>query len=585
MNIRRVSPIRVSHKQSHHRTIRLGLVAACLLALLAMAACTATPTPPPVTPTATPLPTITPTPLPAILRLPFARYDAPNGAFSLQAPQNWIKTPTAGGIRFQEGPDSVAQFTAYFQTPPTGVVPEAYLTGIISATLAAPQVANPDAFQILHDEVTLDGHRRIEWVGQIEKEGAAQHLLAEWWLEANHLVGLSLSGPEEQWADLSPLWTILQQSFTLQTPATPQVAGLTNASLDEVYSLPGGVLTFTLPVGWDMVEESEDAALFQDASGLAQFAITVAGSDHAPTPKDLQEALRAAVGDLAEQETYQEIANEQKSLHERVLQFDVLSPQEGLYRTELRAFTSGNNLITTSFSAPPHDWDLNAPAYTFFLNSLQLGQPPLDEAIQDADPLAGIEVGPALFYHSQGDMIWVSAAIHNGRTRNLGDLTASIQLYDADGNLLGAESWRLAQQVVRAGGNTYLTVHIPAAVAAIDKVNDALVQIVDAEDTDAEAPVAWEYVTGATDTTDDGSVIIKATLRNPTDKVRRTIYVTGLLYDADGKLVFARADTQRLRYAVPGGAEVDVEIKFWGPFPEQPFPEPTSFDVVGEVPR
>lgn len=547
-----------------------------------MAACAqqATPTAAPAPPTATAPPTITPTPLPTILRLAYARYDAPNGAFSVQAPKDWIKTPTAGGIRFQEGPDSVAQFTAYFQTPPAGVDPAAYLTGVISSTLAAPQVANPDAFQILHDETTLDGHRRIEWVGQTAKEGAPKHLLAEWWLESGHLVGLSLSGPEEQWADLSPLWTILQQSFTLQTPATPQAAGLANTSLGETYSLPGGVLTFTLPVGWNMMEEDEDTALFQDASGLAQFSITATASDHAPTPKDLQEALRAAVGDLAKQETYQEIANEQKSLHERLLRFDVLSPEEGLYRTELRAFTSGNNLITTSFSAPPHDWNLHAPAYALFLNSLQLGQPPLDEAIQDADPLAGIEVGPALFYRSQNDMIWVSAAIHNGRTRNLGDLTASIQLYDADGNLLGAESWRLAQQVVRAGGNTYLTVRIPAAVAAIDKVHDVLVQIVDAQDAAAEAPVAWEYVTGATSATDDGGVVIKATLRNPSDKVRRTIYVTGLLYDASGKLVFARADVQRLRYAVPGGAEVDVNIVVPGPFAGL-----ASFDVVGEVPR
>ncbi len=105
-------------------------------------------------------------------------------------------------------------------------------------------------------------------------------------------------------------------------------------------------------------------------------------------------------------------------------------------------------------------------------------------------------------------------------------------------------------------------------------------QVVDAQDTAETAYQSWEYVGGRAETDDDGNVLLRATLRNPSDQVRRNVYVTGLVYDTAGKLVFASADTQRLPYAVPTGAEVDVEIKIWGPFTGL-----ASFDVVGEVPR
>jgi hypothetical protein len=377
---------------------------------------------------------------------------------------------------------------------------------------------------------------------------------------------------------VAPLWTLLQQSLVIGQPADGEATAAPAA--EAPYLHPSGALSLTLPLAWEVVEEGEQTVLFSDAGGLAQYSITTTDMGQAPTPKDLAETLQGIVGELAKDERYQGLADEQLSLHERLLRFDLLTPEEGLYRTELRAFTSGNTLITTSFSAPPHDWDLYIPAYDFFRATMHLSEPPLDEAIQDADPLAGVEVGETLFYRASGGSVWVSAPIHNHRTRNLGDLTAAVQLFDADNNLLGAESWRLGQRVVPAGGSTYLTMRLGAGVAPPEKVSYALVQVVDAEDTAENAYQPWEYVGGRAETDDEGNVVLKATLRNPSAQVRRNIYVTGLVYDTAGKLVFARADTQRLPYAVPTGAEVDVEIKIWGPFTGL-----ASFDVVGEVPR
>lgn len=559
---------------------RLCLPGLFLLALFGLAACgiSPTPSPTPAPPTATPLPTITPTPLPAILRLTYARFDAPDGSFSVQAPTEWTLSQGPGQFRFQEDAESQTGFAIYLQTPPAGIDPAAYLGGVISTTIAGPQVLNPDAFQLLRAADTLDGRHRVEVIGQFETDAALQHLLAEWWLQDGSIAGLALSGPAERWDDLAPLWTLLQQSLVIGKPAGAEMAA--SSTVETAYIHPSGVLSLTLPLAWEVTEEGEQTVLFSDAGGLAQYSITATDMGQAPTPKDLADTLKGIVGELAKDESYQQLADEQLSLHERLLRFDLLTPEEGLYRTELRAFTSGNTLITTSFSAPPHDWELYAPAYDFFRATMLLSEPPLDEAIQDADPLAGIEVGETLFYRAGGGNVWVSAPIHNHRTRNLGDLTAAVQLFDADNNLLGAESWRLGQRVVPAGGTTYLTMRLGADVAAPEKVGYALVQVVDAEDTAESAYQPWEYVGGRAETDDEGNVVLKATLRNPSDQVRRNIYVTGLVYDAAGKLVFARADSQRLPYAVPTGADVDVEITVWGPFSGL-----ASFDVVGEVPR
>ena len=551
----------------------LAVTTGVLLLAIVLSACSgpSTPTPPPATPT--PLPTATPTPLPPILRQSFAPYEAPNGAFTLQAPANWIEVTAPGGIRFLETTDSPRNLTAYYQQVPDKVDASAYLTSVVSTTVTAPEVINPDSYHILANTrvTTPEGRQRLEWVGQLAADGPVLHFLGEFWLDGATVAGLSLTSTAADWEDVKPLWTYVGSTLLVKTGV--------QAPVGQLYVHPSGTLTLTLPIAWNVLEDDEGGSLLQDASGLAQFSVTASDLDHSPTPKDLGDALANAVGDVAKEDGYEQLASKQLSLHEQMLRFDALSPDEGMYRTELRAFSGGNTLYIASFSTPPGDADLYAPTYDFLLNSIQLASPPLDDAVQDADPLLGIEAGEAMMVKTPSGLL-VSAPIHNGRTRNLGDLTAAIEIYDANNQLLGAESWRLEQRVVPSGGTTYLTKRIGSDVAAVDKASYAVVRLVLAKDTTDEALPAWEYVTGTTETNANGDVVLKATLRNPSNDVRRYIYLVGLLYDQDGKLVFARSDTQRLPYAVPSGAEVDVRLTVPGSFSNL-----GNFNVVGEVPK
>ncbi len=548
-----------------------ALTAGLLLLAFSLSACSRSSTPTPLPATPTPEPTATPTPLPPILRQSFAPYEAPNGAFTLQAPADWIAVTAPGGIRFLETTDSPRNLTAYYQVVPDKVDATAYLTSVVSTTVTAPEVINPDSYHILANTTTPEGRQRLEWVGQLEANGPSLHFLGEFWLDGATVAGLSLTSAEADWEDVKPLWTYV--GSTLQVKAGVQ------APVGQLYVHPSGTLTLTLPIAWNVLEDDEGGALLQDASGLAQFSVAASDLERSPTPKDLGDALANAVGDVAKEDGYEQLASEQLSLHEQMLRFDALSPDEGMYRTELRSFSGGNTLYIASFSTPPGDADLYAPTYDFLLNSIQLVSPPLDDVVQDADPLLGIEVGETMMVKTANGAL-VSAPIHNGRTRNLGDLTAAIEVYDANNQLLGADSWRLEQRVVPAGGTTYLTKRIGSDVAAVDQASYAVVRLVLAKDTKNEALPAWEYVTGKTETNDNGDVVLKATLRNPSNDVRRYIYLVGLLYDQDGKLVFARSDTQRLPYAVPSGAEVDVRLNVPGSFSNL-----GNFNVVGEVPK
>ncbi len=527
------------------------------------------PTPTPTTPPPTPTPTATP--LPPVLRQSFSPYEAPGGAFTLQAPADWIAVTAPGGIQFLKSTDSPVNLTAYYQAIPDKVDASAYLTSVVSTTVTAPEVVNGDTYQVLANDTTPAGHHRIEWVGQQQKDGPLLHFLGEYWLDGQTLSGLSLTSPAADWQEMQPLWGYVASTLQVKAGVTEPVG--------QLYVHPSGTLTVTLPIDWKAVEDEQGEALLQDSSGLAQFSVSATDLDHSPTPKDLGDALANAVGDAARDEEYEQLASDQLSLHEQRLRFDALSPDNGMYRTELRAFAGGDTLYVSSFSTPPGDADLYAPIYDFLVGTVRLASPALDDAIQDADPLLGIQVGEAMMAKTDAGLL-VSAPIHNGRTRNLGDITAAVEVYDANNELLGAESWRLEQRVVPAGGDTYLSKRIGSDVAAVDRADHAVVRLVQAKDTRDAALPTWAYVDGKTETTAKGDLVIKATLRNPSKDVRRYIYLVGLLYDKDGKLLFARGDTQRLPYAVPYGAEVDVRLTMPGAYDNL-----GNFNVVGEVPK
>ncbi len=525
------------------------------------------------TPTSTPMPTATPTPLPAILTVPLLRYDDPNAAFSLQVPAGWVVETVPGGTRWRRDPESQWQLTVYAQNLPEEVAAESFLTGIMTSFAAAATVFDPTTTRLRHEVVTLDGHRRLEAEGRFQPDAAPLHLLAEFWAADGQVRGLSLAAPTEAWPEVAPLWTLVQQSLVFNAEAVPA---------PSLYRHPTGAFTLTVPIGWDLLEEGENAALFADAAELAQFAVMVTDLGRGPTPSDLRATLAAAVAGVANEAEYRLLAEEQLAFHERLLRFEVLSPLEGLYRNELRAIGSGPYLITTSFSAPPHDWERYEAAYAFFRHTLRQARPPLDEALQDADPLAGIEVGQPQFYRTGAGpetVLWVSAPIQNYRTRPLDDLTVTVQLFDAAGRLLGAESWRQPQAVIAAGQTAYLTVAIPATNAPVAEVTAVVIEPLLARDTPNEPPPSWEFVDGTTARTEDGDVVLTATLRNPGPEIRRFIYAVGVLYDADGRFLFARGEVQRLPYATPAGAEVDVRIVIPG------FTHAyADFAVFGEVP-
>jgi len=525
-------------------------------------------------PTPTPVPTATPTPLPAILRVPLMEYVAPNDAFKIQVPELWAASQVPGGVRFEDVEGDVAAI-AYFQPLPVTVDGAAYVTGVVSATLAAVELNDAAEFRVLQDEVTDEGRRRVEFEGRLEPDKPPSHVLAELWSEGGALLGLSLEAPRESWEQYEPLWPLLLQSYA------PRPVAETLAGMAEAYVHSSGYFTVTVPVGWGVLAEEEDGALFGDESGLAQFAITAAEFDRLPQNNEVAEALASMLGDLPEQAGYEELAREELSPNGFMVRFEALTETDGFARTELRAFAVGNVLFTTSFSASPQDWELFEPAYEMLLGSLETQAPPLDEATLAENPVAGIQVGEVMFYRARGGAVWVSAAIHNRRPRNIGELTAAVQLFDEEDNLIAAESWLMEQRILPAGGVTYLTMRIAKDVAPrLDKVSYAGVQVVYARETKKKAPRSWSYVGGKAKVNENGDVVLDFTLRNAGKQVRRRVYAVALLYDSEGKLVFARAETKILPYATPPGAEVDLRLIVWGPFSDL-----ATFDVIGEVPK
>ncbi|NOZ50463.1 MAG: hypothetical protein GXP37_10510 [Chloroflexi bacterium] len=535
------------------------------------------PTIPPPTalppPSPTPVPTATPTPLPAILNQALRRYDAPNGAFSLQVPTDWPDQEIAGGVLFT-APEHNIRLTALFQPIPVTTDPVAALSGIITNTLTEAQNLNPAAFAFLRDEKNAEGHRVIEFVGQIEPDQPLAHVVAELWNESSAVVGLSLAADDTQWQDVAPIGPVIFATYTLNDISQVR------QNLGLVYVHPTDLFTVTIPYGWGIVSEEDDTVLFGDVNGYAQYMVTTTVYDHRPTLPELVTALNDALGDLPQQAEYVELANEDISRFEHMIRFESLS-EDGFYRTELRAFSAGNLLYTTSFSAPPHDWDLYMPDYELMRSSLHpQTPPPPSEEEQDANSIAGIFADDVTFYRAGGGALWVSAPIHNNRTRNLSHITAAVKLYDANKQLIGAESWQMQQRILAAGHTTYLTQRITPDVLALDGVDFVQIEIVNAKDTTQEAPPAWGYDGGEAKVDNKQNVILNIHMRNASNDTRKRIYVIALLYGSQGEPVFARAETRTLPYAVPPGESVDLKITVWGPLPDV-----ASFDVVGEVPR
>ncbi len=297
--------------------------------------------------------------------------------------------------------------------------------------------------------------------------------------------------------------------------------------------------------------------------------------------RELATALKNAVGDLSKQDGYIELANEEISAHERRLQFEALSDGNGFFRTELRSFSHDNTLLTTSFSAPPHYWDAFVPAYNQLLIPLQKQSrlPPSEEA-QDADATAGIEAGQAMHYIDRNGNLWISAPIYNNRTRNVGDITAAAKYFDENGNLLGAESWRLPQQIVAAGATTYITQKITPQTGPVTKTASTEVEIVLASDIRKKAWQPWGYTGGEAEVTKQGDIAITATIRNATSRNQRKVYVVALLYDESGNLVFAHGRSGPLKKTIRPGKSIEVKFTIPGPLPEL-----SGFDIIGEVPK
>lgn len=546
----------------------LGLLVSCTTSITPEV----TPTPTP-SPTATLVPTATPTPLPAILTEPLRRYDAPNGAFSLQVPLSWQDEEIAGGVLFRSDEHDI-RLTAHFQPIPVTSDPVAAVSSIITTTLGESQSLDPLEFKVLRDESSEGGHRLIEFEGQLEPEQAIAHVIAEVWAESSAVVGLSLAADASDWPDVAPIWPLLLDAYTLNDISEIR------ENLGLVYVHPTGMFSVTIPYGWGIIAEDNNTVLFGDISGYAQYMVTTTEYDHRPTHQELVEALNNALGDLPEQEEFSELADEVVSRFEHLVRFETLS-DDGFYRTELRAFSGGNILYTTSFNAPPHDWDLYMPAYELMRTSLRpQTPPPPSEEEQDADPTAGIFATDIMFYRAGGGALWVSAPIRNNRTHNLSNITAAIKLYDANGDLIGAESWQLRQRILAAGRTTYLTQRITPDVLNIDRVASALIEIVDAKDTDRAAPQPWGYDGGEARLDKKQNVVLNIRMRNASNDIRKRIYVVALIYDTQGQPIFAKAETRTLPYAVPPGESVDLEITVWGPLSEV-----ASFDVIGEVPK
>lgn len=558
----------------------LSLLLLIVLALL-IAACGAEPAPTPTleppapSPTTAPEPTAAPTPEPAILSIDLEGFEAPNGGFSLQAPAGWSSEPVGGGVKFVAGESDPTSIIAYFQPLLAVDHPAFYLSNVISQTMMVVQSNDQAAFALLADETLQNGHQKFEFIGQLDPEQPLAHLVSELWVESGTLVGLSLSGSTAEWPEIEPLWPLLLQSYQL---GDVRNAG---AGVGLSYIHPSGQFSVTVPVGWGIMDEDGDTVFFGDSIGIAQVALSATELDHALSPKDLDDAIFTPPVALPEQEGYVELARDAESLYGRMLRFEVLAGEDGFYRTELRALGRGKTLLISSFSAPPHEWDIFVPAYEQLLASLQLPEPKTpDETVQDADPIAGIETGPTLFYKARGGSLWVSAPVYNYRTRNLDDLTAAIQLFDENGGLLAAESWRLEQRIVPAGGTTYVSMRMAPGEWPVEETSYARVEVVGAADSEDETHQPWGYVGGNADINEEGDVKLTMTMRNASNDIRNRIHLVVLLYDAEGELVFVRTETSNLRRQIAPGETVDLELTAWGQIPGV-----ASFDVIGEVPR
>jgi hypothetical protein len=548
-----------------------------LFFLLLLSACSSalpTVTPPPAQATPIP-PTSTPAPTaePAILSAPLQAYQAADNRFSLEIPEAWQPFDDGGGVRFQDKEDPYTSLTAFYFPLPPATDPLTFLREEGERALARAQLNDPNNLQIITHDIDPDEHLRIEAIGKFFADQPPQHIQVETWVENNVLLGMSLSVPQKKWPEIGPIWPKLRQSYHAPTPDPAAITGL-------AYVHPGGLFTVTVPIYWGINADDYDGVILGDMQGLAQFGVSVEELDHYPTPDELDKALKDLLGDAPLVDGYLELSANNTQSNRRSLQFELPSGDEGIYRTELQVFGDRNLLVTTSFSVPPHDWDFFAPDYKLLLESIQTrGDASPDEAIQDADPLAGIEVGVPQFYLDRQGRMQVAAPIRNFRTRPVTRLSASIKLYDKEGVFLAAESWRMLQQRLGPGNTTWLYLALPATTTDLKQVATVKIQLIDARDAKKMPYPAWVYQTGEAQRNSDGDVIIRATLSNGGKKVQKYIFVTALLYDDQGNILFAKSERQRLRYATPGGNEVDVKITLPGPFSHI-----ASFDILGEQP-
>ncbi len=530
---------------------------------------TFTPTPPP---TATPAPTATP--IPHILTVPFKSYTAPKDLFRIEVPENWDALEDGGGIRFQDPINPYISLTAFYFPLPRDADAEAFLRGEADRALSRAQLNDPNSLSIIQNAIGEDGHLRLEAVGKFFEDQPFQHMRTDAWVENNVLLGLNLMTPEEYWPEIEPIWPLLQQSYQVLQPDPDQVTGM-------AYIHPGGLFTMTVPMYWGILDEDYDGVMLQDMGGLAHFGVSVEEMDHYPTPEEMDEALEGMVGAAPDAEGYLELQKITNQPNLRLIQFEVPTEEDGIYRTEIRVFSDRNLLITTVFSAPPQDWEHFAPDYELLLNTIQTrGNAPPDEKTQDEDPLAGIEVGVVKFYIARNGRLQVSAPIRNFRSRPVTRLTASVILYDKDGKFLAAESWRMLQAILGQGKTTYLYLSLPQATADFNKVASVKIKLIEARDAARKPYPSWGYQSGSADVNGKGDIVIKATMRNTGKKVQKYIFIAALLYDENGNLLFARTERKRLPYATPPGQEADIKIVIPGPLEGV-----ANFDVIGERPR
>ena len=505
--------------------------------------------------------------------MPLKTYQAPNDLFSVQVPEKWQAFEDGGGVRFQDEQDPYISLTAFYYPLPHGVDPQTFLREEAKRAISRAQLNDPANLQVIENDVSDDGHLRIEAIGKFWASLPPQHLLTEAWIENNVLLGLSLMSPEDKWHDIGPIWPVALQSYQVRKPDP-------NAVMGKVYVHPGGLFTITVPLYWGISFEDYDGVILQDMQGLAQFGVSVEELDHYPTPTEMDAALNDMLGDTPQAAGYLELERVTNKPNLRLVRFEVPSDGDGIYRTELRIYSDRNLLITTSFSVPPHDWELFTPDYELLLNSIETrGDAPPDEVTQNQDTLAGIEVGVPMFYLDRHGALQVSAPIRNFRTRNITHLSASIKLYDKDGNFLAAESWRMLQEVLGQGKTTYLYLALPPVTTDLKKVAGVKIQLISSKDTKKSPFPSWGYQDGSADINSKGDVVINATLRNRGKRVQKYIFVAALIYDEQGNLIFVKTERKRLPYATPSGQEVDIRITIPGPLKDI-----SNFDVIGERP-